>query len=80
VYVFIHIRVTHFQFKKCKLHKCHQKMQLQFLVDVALDLVLAILVGLVEVHLALCDFSVSAVSVLSKVGKDCSCRFDSDKL
>lgn len=55
-------------------------MQLQFLVDVALDLVLAILVGLVEVHLALCDFSVSAVSVLSKVGKDCSCRFDSDKL
>ena len=67
------------RFAKFELHDCHWVAQVAIWVEVAFVLVSAVSVGLEEVHLFLCAFSMSVDSLLCHFGKDGSRQIDFHK-
>jgi len=68
-YVYTHIRAAHLQFGNSDLSHYHRWVLVAFCAEVALSLVLAVSIGLVEVHPLLCASSTSAHLLLFHFGK-----------
>jgi len=69
-YAYTHIRVSHIQFRIRELPHCYRMEHVEFRVDVASVLGLAVCVAMLDVHLCHCVSSVSGDSVLCHFGKE----------